>query len=293
MKQITMIPVENRLESNLIIQKVRVTTAIARKFLSNAQQNRVVKKKNLSKLVDNINRGLWDSENGQTIKIDKTGKLIDGQHRLQAIIDSKKTVDVYVAFNCSSKAMNNVDTGANRTLGDVLKMNGIKYFTIIGSVIQSESVFRLGQPQRHLSKHTEISSYQHILNIAQENKEYLEFVCQKAVGISKKYPIFPMGFYAKMYNVMFKIDKTVCNTFFEELTSPTTNLVPLQVLKKVMLEDAAKSLRKLTTSEKEALFIKTWNNYVDGIDNKILKWSPSQESFPKLKRLEVIGNYFE
>jgi hypothetical protein len=85
----------------------------------------------------------------------------------------------------------------------------------------------------------------------------------------------------------------VCNTFFEELTALNSNLVPLQVLKKVLLEDAVRSVRKLSTWEKEALFIKTWNNYVDGVDNKILKWSPTQESFPKLKRLEIINNFFE
>jgi hypothetical protein len=293
MKQITIIPVLNRLESELIIQKVRMTPSIARKILGNSRENRNIKRKNVVKLVDNINRGLWDSENGQTIKIDRSGKLIDGQHRLKSIIESGKTVDVYIAFNCSSKAMNNVDTGANRSLGDVLKMNDIKYFTVVGGVIQSESVFKLGQPQRHLSKNTEFVSYQHILDIAQENKEYLEFVCQKATAISKKYPVFPMAFYAKMYNIMFKIDKTVCNTFFEELTALNSNLVPLQVLKKVLLEDAVRSVRKLSTWEKEALFIKTWNNYVDGVDNKILKWSPTQESFPKLKRLEIINNFFE
>jgi hypothetical protein len=292
MKQITIIPVENRLESNLVIQKVRMTPSVARKLLSNTQQNRSVKKKNISKLVDNINRGLWDSENGQTIKIDQSGKLIDGQHRLYAIVESKKTVDAYVAFNCSSKAMNNVDTGANRTLNDILKLNGLKYYTLVGGIIQSESVIKRGISTSLASKHTEINSYQHILNIAEENKEYLNFVCSKAAALTKKYPLFKVGFYTKYFNILFKIDKTICNTFLDELSAPSTNIVPIQVLKKVLLEDLSKSVKKMTSSEKEALFIKTWNNYVEGVDNKILKWSPTQESFPKLKRLEVIDNYF-
>jgi hypothetical protein len=65
------------------------------------------------------------------------------------------------------------------------------------------------------------------LTLPQENKEYLESVCQKLLQSVRDNEVFSMAFYAKMYT-RYQIKRM---QHFEELTALNSNLVP-QVLKK-------------------------------------------------------------
>jgi hypothetical protein len=69
--------------------------------------------------------GLWQ-QNGDTIKIGKSGKLLDGQHRLLAVIKSGCTVPMLLAENVDDAAFITMDVGANRTTEDMLYINGDK-----------------------------------------------------------------------------------------------------------------------------------------------------------------------
>ena len=48
----------------------------------------------------------------------------------------------------------------------------------------------------------------------------------------------------------------------------------------------------MSPKEKEALFIKCWNHYVDSNELKSLRWYASVEDFPKVKRIEFIKDVF-
>lgn len=60
--------------------------------------------------------------NGETIKFDKDGKLLDGQHRLAAIVMSGVTKLIYVAYNVPRSAIITIDTGRNRSFSDQLRV---------------------------------------------------------------------------------------------------------------------------------------------------------------------------
>ena len=67
-------------------------------------------------------RGRWNERSGETIKFDDTGTLIDGQHRLRAIIRHGKALWFLVAYNCSRESFKVIDTGAVRSGADVLSI---------------------------------------------------------------------------------------------------------------------------------------------------------------------------
>lgn len=54
------------------------------------------------------------------IIIDENGRLIDGQHRLSAVVLSGKTIKMHVWYNVPAEQMRAINTGAARTLADVL-----------------------------------------------------------------------------------------------------------------------------------------------------------------------------
>lgn len=69
-------------------------------------------------------RGKWNELNGETIKFDADGVLIDGQHRLSAQIRTGKTMWWFVAYNCCRDAFKTIDNGSNRKAPDMLSIHG-------------------------------------------------------------------------------------------------------------------------------------------------------------------------
>jgi hypothetical protein len=62
---------------------------------------------------------------GEAIKFSTSGELIDGQHRLQAIIESGKPQWLLVIRGLDPATKAVIDTGAPRTAGDALKLVGL------------------------------------------------------------------------------------------------------------------------------------------------------------------------
>lgn len=58
----------------------------------------------------------------QPVCIDWNGNLIDGQHRLRAIVRTGITVEIDVVFGCDPELKRYIDTGASRTTAQVLYM---------------------------------------------------------------------------------------------------------------------------------------------------------------------------
>ncbi len=80
--------------------------------------------------------GNW-SLTGQGISFDVHGNLLDGQHRLAAVVKAGVTVKMLVLWDLPSKTDNNLDTinlfdiGKKRSVGQQLKLSGyINYFDV-------------------------------------------------------------------------------------------------------------------------------------------------------------------
>lgn len=71
------------------IELVEVTPQMAQEWLAtNAKNNRDLSKVTVKRYANDMVKGQW-MVTGEAIKFDRTGRLIDGQHRLQALIESK------------------------------------------------------------------------------------------------------------------------------------------------------------------------------------------------------------
>ena len=103
----------------------RVTPAIAQRLLeSNHAQNRKIKPQVVDSYVRQMERGLWKPDNGEGISISECGKLVNGQHRLHAIIQYGKTVTVLIISGVPENSIASIDDGIKRTLTDAMMING-------------------------------------------------------------------------------------------------------------------------------------------------------------------------
>jgi len=99
------------------------------------KNNRKYRYNQLAKLSDAIEKGEWKVTN-QGLAFDKEGNLIDGQHRLAAVLQTRKTVPMMVATNMPADIFNVVDSGCKRTTGDALDILGSENGLVVSGAIK-------------------------------------------------------------------------------------------------------------------------------------------------------------
>lgn len=92
----------------------KITPEMAARMLDRNTKNRRKKKAATKKYQDDIENGRWKL-NHQAIAFDNKGILSDGQNRLQAVIDSKKSVNSLVVFGVPEDSRVSIDTGVTRS----------------------------------------------------------------------------------------------------------------------------------------------------------------------------------
>ena len=84
----------------------------------NAEFQRKVRPNRVQEYAEEMRAGRW-CDNGETIKMDELGRLIDGQHRLRAVIESGTAQVMTVAYGLPADAYKTIDAGLGRRLTDV------------------------------------------------------------------------------------------------------------------------------------------------------------------------------
>jgi hypothetical protein len=117
------------------INKILITPEYALELLSNNTGNRRVKEQVVARYVKDMLAGTWKEDTGELIKIAKDGTILDGQHRLLAIVKSGVEISLHVATGLSNEIFSVIDTGASRNASDTLFVSSIENSTIISRSI--------------------------------------------------------------------------------------------------------------------------------------------------------------
>lgn len=100
-----------------------VTPELAQTWLDNCNEgNRLLKKNNIAYLSKNISAGCFYVTTGGC-GFDVHGKLVDGQHRLHAIVRANKPVKMAVFRGLSPDAYKHIDTGIAKTPAERLRIS--------------------------------------------------------------------------------------------------------------------------------------------------------------------------
>jgi len=168
---------------------MQMTPDKAKKILvSRNRNNRGIKASNLKKLTRAIENGEWRLTN-QGIAFDSHGNLIDGQHRLAAILQTGKTLPILVGTNMDPKIFDCVDTGAARTAGDGLDIAGSSSGKFIAAAIKVYYLYN-NYPKRPWSSTVSPTSAQ-ILQIYEEKKDLIESLFSVVSKKHSNYKCFP------------------------------------------------------------------------------------------------------
>ncbi|WP_217200336.1 hypothetical protein [Streptomyces buecherae] len=128
-------------KGSLFPRAVRVTPEMAREYLSRASVNRRLDVGQVRLLAEAIVRGQWKLTH-QGIGFDEAGALLDGQHRLHAIIEANIPVDMLVVDGLSNDVFPVLDTGKRRSAADTLSSTGAKHLALLSSIIRHVLLFK-------------------------------------------------------------------------------------------------------------------------------------------------------
>lgn len=118
-------------------ERIILTPERAVELLEHNTLNRPLSDTHVHRIVRQILDGKWRF-NGDTIKVADTGDVLDGQHRLWAIVEAKKPVETLVVYGIARDAFSTIDTiRRSRSGGDTLALNGAtRHRNIIASALQ-------------------------------------------------------------------------------------------------------------------------------------------------------------
>jgi len=109
--------------------KTSITPEMAKNILENNSRNRKINKGRVKRFKEEILNGFW-VYNGESIIISTTGKLLDGQHRLLAVIEAETSIEINLITDVED-TVDGIDTfltinTENRTNNDALYIAGYK-----------------------------------------------------------------------------------------------------------------------------------------------------------------------
>lgn len=237
--------------ANVWMQKVDITPEMAAYWLRNNFRNRPISDDVVTAYARDILAGQWVFTH-QGIAFNDQDQLIDGQHRLKAVIKANVTVPMMVTFGLPSKidgkemtTMDAVDRGRTRSVADQLKIqHGMTNAGIIAAICGAMANLCFGERTRRLS-------VGHTLIIYKEFSQAVDWVVShrsKHKGLKAAGVIAGFAFALASEGRFWEGKMTVIKMFESVMTG-----------EKMKDGSAMSLLRKFLTSEESALFTPSLN----------------------------------
>lgn len=234
-----------------------VTRELAADYLEFNKKNRPLSKSHVASLAEALRNDEWKMT-AEPIKFDEHGNLIDGQHRLHAILVAGVGAWLPIARNVPADSFDAMDRGKIRNAADVLAIQDIKYSTTVAGGLRLYSNLKHRSAADNINIGRMVSSQQ-IKAIMEENPVVHEWAKIAHSGIQRiMKPSLVVGLGMRFS------DKSpeLARLFFQRLRDGEGLLKgdPILTLRDRLLINRA-SISKLPTKTVILLTVKAWNAF--------------------------------
>lgn len=253
----------------------RITPEMATEILLGNTHNRDYSKALCMRYLREMCDGRWQL-NGEPIIIADSGKLLDGQHRLNALEQYGKPLDFLVVRGVQEEAFSTIDTGSARKGKDVLSIQKV-HNPIVASAICKIVLQYQSQNGVNGSK------------ITFSNNELLAFYNENALLIDRASALASrMGLKRRLCCTAVGLLSVICTdlhdlveTFFLALETGANLETGSPVLTlRNRLEREREGLGALRIEHKIALVFKAWNAWALEREMPKISYAPEKEKFP-------------
>lgn len=259
-------------------QVLEITPAAAKRYLERNTANRPLSIRSIRELSQAIENGEWQL-NGEAIKFDEGGNLIDGQHRCHAVIKANRSIRTYVLRHLPSDSFKTIDTGKKRNNADTLGLLRFSNPTVLAAT--SRFVLNLQANQLTSSEIVTNIRMEHFLD---ENPGIIDSV--NFVKTVKADSLISGAIAGGLHFLMSQRDADDAELFFRDLGKGSMLAAsdPLFLLREKLLYYRGRQGAKLTRRDTTALVIKAWNYRRTGKIVKRLTWTKKTgEEFPIIR----------
>lgn len=228
---------------------------MAKKWLDANTDNRAEREQDVAKYARDMESGNWHFT-GDPVRRSITGKLLDGQHRLMAVLKSGVTIDLLVVDGLQDDTQVVMDTGRKRTFANQLQIRKESDSTVIAALLRQIIVAQQGQPvhANYQASHSEMDKF------LADNPEvrYSAALARHVTALLKVAPT-PVAF---AHWLAAQNDRTKAAEFFTRLADGAGLFPgsPIYTLRERFIRSRANQER-LTTAEQTALILLAWNAY--------------------------------
>lgn len=257
-----------------------ISPEVASMMLKKNYNNRKLTKSNVTFLSKQMTEGKWLFD-GQPIRFDKFGRLLDGQHRLNAVVNSGTTQSFLVVSGLDDSTFQVMDTGKNRSGSDALSIMGVSYANSISACAKLVIKHNKGSHGK-TGSHSKITNSD-IVEWYNNNRE-IETKAPKCQILSKAFMNVLSVSYLMYLSLVFD-ERCVKDSekFLNEVCHGTNidSKSPTNVLRKYLISDKL-SKKSMSPTNKKALIFKAWNAFRLGKSVSFLRWNSETEKFPNL-----------
>jgi hypothetical protein len=266
------------------ISVVIVTPEMAAEWLSKSRESgrknyRKIDAVHVRKMAQDMNEDRW-ADNGDPIRVASDGLVVDGQHRLTAIMLSGKaqSMVVFSGYDDELIDVRLIDTGKNRKIATHIAAAGIPHASLVASVARLAITYQRGgwskteNMNRHMLRESEIHDYVETWSDALVDSARLANRCRFVATISLVGVLLFIGGRGRKPSEMEQTSE-----FVEKLSSGVGLSVddPVFCLRRKTIESRTSSYKRLTPYADRTLMTHCWNKHVLGKPLKVVKFLDS------------------
>lgn len=228
--------------------------------------NRPLNKDHVRFLSREMKAGRW-KVNGDTISL-SSSRLVDGQHRLHAIVDSGVSILVIVVEDLEDDVFDTKDCGKRRSAADALAIRGEKNYAALASAVVFVDRYMTGQMANRKRQYSTVEVQEILDKYGDELRRSVDYVTK--LGTKR---LVPNSVMAGLHYIFAKFDEEQSNSFWKSLIGGhgLEHDSPVFILRERLVTNTM-AKGKLRPEYIAALCIKAWNHLRAGTKVKYLRW---------------------
>lgn len=259
-----------------------ITPKKAQQWLTHNDKNRPLSMAWAEAIAEIIRRGEFEL-NGDAIRFNCDGTLIDGQHRLQAVVISGIPIKSLVVRGIESKAFNTIDQNKKRTVGDMLARDGERHYNMLASAVRFTYCYYADMMRSVISTSLK-GATPFTPELAQKTLSAHPGLRKSAdfISVHRKNLYFSGGFATAIHYIASKSSPQLADEYFAKLATGENicRTDAVYLVRQRLLKNAADQ-SKLRQHVLAAFIIKGWNATKANRKLGVLKWV-DDEAFPEI-----------
>jgi len=271
----------------------QITPAIAREMLDLNHRNRSLSQPTVVRIAELIKRGEWMEDSTDAIGLDTDGGVVNGQHRLQAVVLADQPIRALVLRDVDPSVIKVIDQGRGRNLQQFLAMDG-RYDNPTALAQALDWVYRIRYGFERILPQEDKPTVPQLLDLLDQHPNVQHSI---PIAVSVWQPLkLHKGMVAAYHYAFATLAPEIADEFFDQLANGEflERGDPVHTLRERLVENTSKPKeRQAKNFELAAWIVKAWTAKQEG--SQILpkqlsfrKSGPRAESVPRPAQIDWI-----